>query len=170
MRNGTLLAEASPNELLSKYSRDSLENVFLDLCVINENNLQTKNQICQQQTTHRSSSVDGVELVSYSKTSPNQFESDDQIKPKPVRDGYNQNYNLLSISTLYALILKNFYKLIRSPSVLIMFVLLPMLIIIFFCVSFGQDPHNLAIAIINEELPQMLKNCPTGLVNAIITF
>ena len=66
---------------------------------------------------------------------------------------------LISFSTLYALIIKNFIKILRNPTTLMLILLLPILEVLIFCVAIGKDPNNLKVAIINEEMPNMLDSC-----------
>ena len=67
---------------------------------------------------------------------------------------------LISCSTIHALVMKNLLKLIRNPSVLIMMIFLPIIMVVSFCLAFGNEAYNIPFVIVNDELPYMLDNCP----------
>ena len=69
-------------------------------------------------------------------------------------------FKLISRSTIHALVMKNLLKLIRNPSVLIMMLFLPIVMVISFCLAFGNEAYNIPFVIVNDELPYMLDNCP----------
>ena len=67
----------------------------------------------------------------------------------------------ISCSTIHALVMKNLLKLVRNPSVLIMMILLPIIMVVSFCLAFRYEAYNIPFVIVNDELPYMLDNCPT---------
>ena len=67
----------------------------------------------------------------------------------------------ISCSTVHALVMKNLLKLVRNPSVLIMMILLPIIMVVSFCLAFRYEAYNIPFVIVNDELPYMLDNCPT---------
>ena len=66
----------------------------------------------------------------------------------------------ISCSTIHALVMKNLLKLMRNPSVLIMMIFLPIIMVVSFCLAFGNEAYNIPFVIVNDELPYMLDNCP----------
>ena len=68
---------------------------------------------------------------------------------------------LISCSTIHALVMKNLLKLMRNPSVLIMMIFLPIIMVVTFCLAFGNEAYDIPFVIVNDELPYMLDNCPT---------
>jgi hypothetical protein len=56
--------------------------------------------------------------------------------------------------------MKNLLKLMRNPSVLIMMIFLPIIMVVSFCLAFGNEAYNIPFVIVNDELPYMLDNCP----------
>ena len=67
----------------------------------------------------------------------------------------------ISSSTIHALVMKNLLKLMRNPSVLIMMIFLPIIMVVSFCVVFRNEAYNIPFVIVNDELPYMIDNCPT---------
>ena len=66
----------------------------------------------------------------------------------------------ISCSTIHALVMKNLLKLMRNPSVLIMMIFLPIIMVVSFCLAFGNEGYNIPFVIVNDELPYMLDSCP----------
>ena len=140
MRNGKLLAEAPPKVLLTAYSSTSLENVFLDLCVMNEKKAELNQQYLNTPNGGDSEIVacsnvsldtlgdevpNSVNVISSTHGSqadlvPSQHET---VLPDLVSVKTKKSFQrtvckpFLSFSSLYALIVKNVIKLGRSPSV-----------------------------------------------------
>ena len=81
-------------------------------------------------------------------------ESKNIHKPWPVS-------KFISCSTIHALVVKNLLKLMRNPSVLIMMMFLPIIMVVSFCLAFRNEAYNIPFVIVNDELPYMLDNCPT---------
>ena len=141
MRNGKLLAEAPPKVLLTAYSSTSLENVFLDLCVMNEKKAELNQQYLNSTPNAGDSEIaacsnvsldtlgdevpNSVNVISSTHGSqanlvPSQHET---VLPDVVSVKTKKSFQrtvckpFLSFSSLYALIVKNVIKLGRSPSV-----------------------------------------------------
>ena len=68
---------------------------------------------------------------------------------------------VISCSTIHALVVKNLLKLMRNPSVLIMMMFLPIIMVVSFCLAFRNEAYNIPFVIVNDELPYMIDNCPT---------
>ena len=67
----------------------------------------------------------------------------------------------ISCSTLRGLVTKNVIKLIRNPSVLLMMIILPILMVVAFYLACGKrGPHDIPFGIVNDELKMMLEHCP----------
>ena len=81
-------------------------------------------------------------------------ESKNIHKPWPVS-------KFISCSTIHALVVKNLLKLMRNPSVLIMMMFLPIIMVVSFCLAFRNEAYNIPFVLVNDELPYMLDNCPT---------
>ena len=67
---------------------------------------------------------------------------------------------LISCSTIHALVMKNLLKLMRNPSVLIMMIFLPIIMVVTFCLAFGNEAYDIPFVIVNDELPYMSDYCP----------
>ena len=67
---------------------------------------------------------------------------------------------LISCSTIHALVMKNLLKLMRNPSVLIMMIFLPIIMVVTFCLAFGNEAYDIPFVIVNDELSYMLDHCP----------
>ena len=144
MRNGRLLAEAPPKVLLTAYSSTSLENVFLDLCIMNENKAELNQQYLNASNSGEDSNTEivvacsNVSLDTLGEEVPNSVNvipsthgsqanlvppQHETVLPDVVSVKTKKSFQrtvckpFLSFSSLYALIVKNVIKLGRSPSV-----------------------------------------------------
>jgi len=143
MRAGRLLAEDAPSMLLAKYRLNSLEDVFLRLCVkdsvLDKDDMPVKSApMCYE------SVLDPLHLPYDQRTN-----SESGIRCGP------------SLSNLWALLIKNILKLRRNLPMLLFIFLLPAIQVVFFCVAIGQDPTGLKLGLVNHELSVLgLGKCP----------
>ncbi|XP_003705981.2 ABC transporter G family member 20 [Megachile rotundata] len=133
LRNGQLLSESSPNELLEEWHTDSLEEAFLNL-----SQLQVQNQLDRRASnvTHNAIAMDSH--TSYTS------------KTMQLRSSWKKRCE--------ALLLKNFYQFVRHPGGILFSFVLPIMQVILFFNSIGLDPKNLKISVVNEEAG----NCNNG--------
>jgi len=148
MRAGRLLAEERPSSLLTRYSVDSLETVFLRLCMTDTNKDKDSWQINTSKPFYEP--VLDPLVLQHSKQQQQQHQSwggDTSFGP--------------SLINLWALLIKNILKLKRNLPMLLFIFLLPAVQVVFFCVAIGQEPTGLRLGLVNQELQvDGLDQCP----------
>ncbi|CAG0919958.1 unnamed protein product, partial [Notodromas monacha] len=211
MRNGCLLAEASPESLLIAHRLTSLEDVFLKLCQSVEN--LPKNGVATESGSSSGISQDGGSSAQqghyYAVSSKVRdvggggggnggggrnagyenpgFASESTMNPhgkrgRPTRDqvdtltlneivasktqGLFQDGHdpfpvttrsrrgrswVPTLTTMRALLIKNFISMFRHKGALTFEILLPPFQIILFCLTLSADPQSLGLAVFNEE-------------------
>ncbi|XP_015434840.1 PREDICTED: ABC transporter G family member 23-like [Dufourea novaeangliae] len=148
MRCGQLLAESSPSELLEQCQTDSLEEAFLSL-----SQMQAQNQ--GQAVGQTPTGVSGISNV---------------ITLDAIYRNYpTKNTEVRRSSTkkkCHALLMKNALQFLRHPGGVLFSVLLPILQVTLFFNSYGLDPKDLAISVVNEEAG----NCNHGRNRGNVTY
>ncbi|XP_076631467.1 ABC transporter G family member 20 [Colletes latitarsis] len=147
MRNGLLLAESSPNELLERCHTESLEEAFLNLSIQAESQPQ-----------------------SFAQTSLPIAEFCNVVTLDSIYGNHASKKNLQwrnsSKKRCKALFTKNALQFIRHPGGVLFSVILPMLQLLLFFNSIGLDPKGVAISIVNEEAG----NCDNGMNLGNVTY
>ncbi|CAH0721324.1 unnamed protein product, partial [Brenthis ino] len=182
MRSGRLLAEESPQALLTMYSCVSLEDVFLKL---------SRRQGQANQVVELNVSGGGLGLNKMSKREEAPYAAEDnqvvglnfhQSKEVLIVDhaaGSNGDlpgkmseavksecedcgdcFNLTSRGKIKALIQKNFLRMWRNIGVMLFIFALPVMQVILFCLAIGRDPSGLRLAIVNHDVNVIDGNCP----------
>ncbi|XP_041064858.1 ABC transporter G family member 20 isoform X3 [Carcharodon carcharias] len=147
MRDGHLLAEAPPDELMRLHDVSTLEKVFLNLCNASDQ-----------------SSAKPISAVG-EKTNLNPGENNEQIPIQIHEDVYNKpklrvDRNLLLKSmvprwrNIMALVIKTFIRIRRMPGFLVFQFLLPVIQISLVCLCIGGIPENLPVAVVNNDTGQ----------------
>lgn len=116
MREGLLLAQESPANLMSKYNRDNIQDAFLDLSV--EQNLGKLKAF----------------VPNYNKVTQK------ASKTKP------ENFITLKHNHMKALMLKNIFWMMRNFGVMAFIFIIPALQVICFCLSIGGNPTGLKLS------------------------
>lgn len=132
LRCGQLLAESTPTELLEQCQTDSLEEAFLSL-----SELQVQNQAGNVRQTHM---------------------SDTNITDVVTDEIYDGNYSRKNWGCrssrkkrCHALLTKNALQFVRHPGGVLFSIILPIVQMVLFFNSFGLDPKELVISVVNEE-------------------
>jgi len=150
MRAGRLLAEERPSALLTKYSVDTLESVFLRLCMTDSNQDKDNWQINTSKPFYEP--VLDPHILQHSKQQQQQHTWGGDTSWGP------------SLINLWALLIKNILKLKRNLPMLLFIFLLPAVQVVFFCVAIGQEPTGLRLGLVNQELQgDGLDQCPVVL-------
>ena len=151
MRAGRLLAEERPSALLTKYSVDTLESVFLRLCMTDSNQDKDNWQINTSKPFYEP--VLDPHILQHSK----------QQQQQQHTWGGDTSWGP-SLINLWALLIKNILKLKRNLPMLLFIFLLPAVQVVFFCVAIGQEPTGLRLGLVNQELQgDGLDQCPVVL-------
>ncbi|XP_073963542.1 ABC-type transporter snustorr isoform X2 [Choristoneura fumiferana] len=181
MRSGRLLAEESPQALLTMYNCLSLEDVFLKL---------SRKQGQSNQVAELNVSGGGLGLNKLSKREEAPYAADDpqakglyfcQSKEVLIGDAAISNgdlpgklhqskapqfdlceelFNLTSRGKIKALIQKNFLRMWRNIGVMLFIFVLPVMQVILFCLAIGRDPSGLRLAIVNNDVNVFEGYCP----------
>lgn len=139
MRFGKLLAEDNPELLMKRYSCQTLEDVFLELCKLNDS------EVVQEFRTNSINYNHKNELSSKASVySGNKYQK--------IYNSRNFSY-IFSWFRVWAVFCKSFNKIKGNPILFIAY-LLPSVQLSIFCASVGKDPRALNIAIFNEESPK----------------
>lgn len=153
MRNGRLLAEDAPNNLMNLYKEDSLETIFLKLCHADQNtyNLDPKgeNQKPKKPTMKMVNSAHDPA----GETTPllqQDWEDIDAFVQTPPQKCHCL-FGLPSPRNIFAQFLKNITFMKRNIGFLLFQFILPSIQIILFCVCIGNAPYGLKMAIVNNE-------------------
>nr|AHK05672.1 ATP-binding cassette transporter sub-family H 103004 [Tigriopus japonicus] len=173
MRFGKLLAEDSPEELLRRFSKPNLEDVFLDLC-LQDGDLETA-KVREERTQRRS-------ILKFSKKKSEAAKPDLENgqgcqmvvtngkgpKPKEKVSATNSTASARSVSStvskyidqkksnltsqrVTACMIKTFNRMKKRVGLLVYQFILPALQVSLFCLAIGQDPKELPVAVVNLE-------------------
>ena len=123
LRQGKLLTEDSPVNLLNRYQVDTIEKLYLKL------------------------SLEPSIMVFRPQIQPTSIMERYKVNQK-ILNYKNKSSHWRKISALVAM---NFIKIRRNPSFLLLMVLLPILEVTVFCNTIGHEPKNLAWGVINKE-------------------
>uniref|UniRef100_A0A1B0B3C6 ABC transporter domain-containing protein n=1 Tax=Glossina palpalis gambiensis TaxID=67801 RepID=A0A1B0B3C6_9MUSC len=165
MRSGRLLAEDSPDALLSAYKCKNLEEVFLKLSRLQSIKILMAQQEFSEmskpessrkfrKTRSKSLGKEQLQASSGSIYSVLQELYDPPRRSKRLKKNTTvkeKSEKVNSFNKLRALILKNLLHMWRSPGQLFFMVLLPVFQVILFCLAIGHNPRDLNVAIVNEE-------------------
>lgn len=160
MRNGILLAEDSPQNILNHYEAETLEDAFLQLCVKHGVSDEANHNLQQISTVHdESMKVEKTDSTNEVKRK-NSIESNDSNTAccTGVGDVDCNKKNLvkkLQITTkkrMRALLVKNFLQMIRQPAGMIFLTCFPIFQLVCFYVAIGGNPIGLKIGIVDDEL------------------
>ncbi|XP_033343782.1 ABC transporter G family member 20-like isoform X1 [Bombus vosnesenskii] len=129
LRNGQLLAESSPNELLERFQTDSLEEAFLTLS--------------QQQAEDSQ----GSNLIPDPPGEINPIYNSYDVSNGKTKRMHQSNWK----TRIRALLYKNALQFLRHPGGFLFSIVLPVLEMMLFFYTVGPDPKNLKIYVVNEE-------------------
>lgn len=147
LRDGQLLAEDSPEEILRKYNCDTLEEAFLKMA------------LRQHETPRRRSTLT---------SSPDVVPENNMIND--IRYDSREDFNVVTCSTdvltskekperlndtrkgrYKAVFIKSIQQFARHPGGLIFSVLFPIIQVVAFFMAVGHDPIGLHVAVVNDE-------------------
>ncbi|XP_040161258.1 ABC transporter G family member 20 [Anopheles arabiensis] len=162
MRNGILLAEDSPINILERFSCTSLEEAFLNLCQKHGPSEEA------DRTTHQTATLRAIAgAQDLKKVIPvlgtNEQKAKDggggggggglfAEKRKPLTSTIKELVSFTSKRRMNALLSKNFLQMIRQPAGMVFLFLYPIFQLVSFYVAVGGNPKDLRLGIVNEEL------------------
>ncbi|XP_022186490.1 ABC transporter G family member 23 isoform X3 [Nilaparvata lugens] len=187
MRSGRLLAEESPQVLLSMYGCQSLEEVFLKLSrkqgndnTVPDVNISNNISLASLNWGKKDEPVYVTEESGVVGLNFHQFH---QSKEVLIQENTNGHYdmngmpqgskesvscddcaadccNLTTKGKTKALLQKNFLRMWRNVGVMLFIFALPVMQVILFCLAIGRDPTGLHLAIVNQEMNWDTMDCP----------
>uniref|UniRef100_A0A0K8TRC9 Putative abc transporter g family member 20-like isoform x2 n=1 Tax=Tabanus bromius TaxID=304241 RepID=A0A0K8TRC9_TABBR len=141
MRNGILLAEDSPKNLMLRFETNTIEDAFLCLC-----QKQGVSEEVERKLSKRSSFVLAAEKEDIRDAS---FQEQDVNKSSAKRE----KLFYTTQSRMKALMIKNLVQLVRQPSGMVFLFLFPIIQLTCFYLAIGNNPMDLKIGIVNAEVP-----------------
>lgn len=164
MRNGILLAEDSPNNLLSRFGCSTLEDAFLSLCQkhgVSEEADHTLQKINSIKLNAIDNTVDDLTNMDLKKVIP-PLKSSQIIEKKYI----NRNLEMveqrnptlldkLKFTTkrrMKALLAKNILQMMRQPAGMVFVFFFPIFQLVCFYVAVGGNPKGLRLGVVNEEV------------------
>uniref|UniRef100_A0A023G3B7 Putative abc transporter aedes aegypti abc transporter n=1 Tax=Amblyomma triste TaxID=251400 RepID=A0A023G3B7_AMBTT len=179
MRQGRILAQAIPEDLMKQHGMLTLEDVFLKLCMAD--NHQNHNghsggqpQIAENggvvvpaQTVEAAANGKAVVSLSASKdtlaansmTHLVRSNSLEQIPPQELSEKHAVRKKEPFLDAWYrtwALVAKSLTRLHRNLPVLLFTFLVPSIQVVLFCLCIGSDPFELQVAVVNQETHPLL--------------
>ncbi|XP_017860147.1 PREDICTED: ABC transporter G family member 20 [Drosophila arizonae] len=149
MRNGVLLAEDTPTNIMIKFGTQSIEDAFLILSQ-RQGNEDQLNQIMSQgkSPTMPAAAPLPTEVIDV-------HEPTAEKPPLPYVEPQNDNCKKIFFTTkgrLKAMMTKNFVQLFRQPSGIIFMMLFPIIQLSCFYMAIGKTPKNLELGVYSGEV------------------
>lgn len=179
MRQGRILAQAVPDDLMKQHGMLTLEDVFLKLCMADNNNHHNHNgghAIQQQQAENGDVPAPPSVETANGKTLANIAASKETLTSNSMTHLVQRNsasVEQLSAMTAqelsdkhavrkkepfldswfrtWALVAKSLTRLHRNLPVLLFTFLVPSVQVVLFCLCIGSDPFELQVAVVNQE-------------------
>uniref|UniRef100_A0A1I8GMR1 ABC transporter domain-containing protein n=1 Tax=Macrostomum lignano TaxID=282301 RepID=A0A1I8GMR1_9PLAT len=175
MRDGKLLAESSPESLLSFYNETSLEAVFLKLCHRDKSkvaddsslpslaNVDDAKQPIEAETEDDNAKKESPDPGSqYSLDSANSQKQSQQaqegqpdavkyVEPVSFSESLRAFVQPPSARRIGAVVIKDVTNMRRRIGFLLFEFSLPVVQIVLFCLCIGRDPNGLRLAIVNQD-------------------
>lgn len=166
LRDGQLLDEDSPDEILRRYDSDTLENAFLKMAM-------RQHEISHRRRSTLTSSPDVIPESSI--VNDNRYPSREDFSvvtsSTDVLTTKEKEYaTKMSRGRYKAVFIKSIQQFSRHPGGLIFSVLFPIIQVVAFFLAVGHDPRNLHLAVINDEAaysPMGVNVCSYGNVTVV---
>ncbi|CAK1540981.1 unnamed protein product [Leptosia nina] len=150
LRDGQLLAQDSPSEILRRFDSTTLEEAFLKMALI-----QNESNRTNRRRSTLTSSPDVIPESSIADDS--RFQSTEEFNVvTSSRDVLTKKDNALDLKSkrkgrYKAVFIKSIQQFARHPGGLMFSILFPMLQVMAFFSAVGRDPKGLHVAVVNEE-------------------
>lgn len=149
MRNGHLLAEGPPDQVMKVHGTSTLESAFLRLCQSSDQTVLKESPATLDATLEKSqsfeSSRDESRPILGLTSSPGEipkFTADWKVRARHV---------LPKCRNIAALTIKTLVRFKRTPGSLCFQFLLPVIQITLICLCIGGDPQGIQVAVVNNE-------------------
>lgn len=150
LRDGQLLAEDSPNEILRKFDCDTLEEAFLKLALRQHDMPRQRPAALTSSPDVIPNSMGAVDNPYHSRDEFQAITSSTDILMKKDKSILSDRKRL-SKSRYKAVIIKSIQQFSRHPGGLIFSILFPIIQVVAFFSAVGHDPRDLHVAVVNEE-------------------
>ncbi|XP_072363224.1 ABC transporter G family member 23 [Scyliorhinus torazame] len=147
MRDGNLLAEAAPDELIRSHNVSTLEKVFLKLCHASDQlSVKVTSVVCERRNRNLPEKDEEIPII---------LQEGVQNKPEFRMDCKLWMKSMLpKWRNIVALMIKTFTRIRRMPGFLGFQFLLPVIQISLLCLCIGGPPENLPVAVVNNDTGQ----------------
>ncbi|KAG4079241.1 hypothetical protein HA402_006964 [Bradysia odoriphaga] len=164
MRNGILLAEDTPQNIMTMFNTSTLEDAFLILSQKQGESEEADNTLMRMTNTSESDTSETAETKDSEKLKLRRNKSFAEQKPS----GILGKLCFTSKSRMKALLTKNFLQLIRQKAGLLLLFLFPVLQCTCFYLAIGDNPKNLKIGIVNDEVERYEDCFNTSLITTYV--
>lgn len=152
LRNGKLLSEASPNQLLVKCNCDSLEKAFLMLSQKQNNKEDYQSSAPIEAELQEIPSLPELDQNSNNISNLENFENLEKIQINKDSEKKSYQPRLKRNRKFEALMIKNFHQFIRHPGGILFALIFPIVQVAVFFSAIGGDPTGLKMAVVNQEI------------------
>lgn len=135
MRNGLILAEESPTQLMINHNCSTLEQAFLELSK-------------KQHVATIGKEDENCNIETY------------PVSEKRSRNSLQRD-TICSGKRILAQLMKNFFWMKRNKGIMCFLLLLPVVQCFLFCTCIGRDPNELKLGVVNQELDGSISSCQT---------
>lgn len=178
MRQGRILAQAIPDDLMQQHGMLTLEDVFLKLCMADNHHNHNGGQpqtaenggvVVPAQTVETTAATNGKALVGLAASketlaanSLTHLVRSTSLEQVPVQELSEKHAVRKKEPFLdawfrtWALVAKSLTRLHRNLPVLLFTFLVPSIQVVLFCLCIGSDPFELQVAIVNQETHPLL--------------
>ncbi|GLV42002.1 uncharacterized protein CBL_05040 [Carabus blaptoides fortunei] len=153
MRQGKLMAEESPQALISRFRTDTLEEVFLNLSIRQAESTMGDDPELGHVLPVETGSVQSLPGDSINDVSVLGTGGSTDMLTKPTKGEKRRKVSPFSINPkrLGALFYKNWYQYFTNVSGVAFMILFPLIHISVFFLAVGGDPIDLPVAFVNDE-------------------
>jgi len=161
MKKGCLMAENTPENLFRNYETNSLESIFYKLCITDKTKRRSS-EIASSNLMNKPGPLTNRMLPDQSheerEKAKNFYFYDKELPPSsfvPTKRTRSEEIKIF-FTHLKALSIKQMIYSVRKPETTVAQFIVPLIVVMFFCVCVGSLPKEIPIGIFNEE------NCTTN--------
>lgn len=183
MRNGILLAEDTPQNILSNFEVDTLEDAFLQLCVkhgVSDEADQNLKQVATYNSINDSQENNEMSMTAVNDKGKSEVRRKNSIESNDSettccagvgdmdcnKKSLVKNLQITTKRRMKALLAKNFLQMLRQPAGMVFLTCFPIFQLVCFYVAVGGNPIGLKLAIVNDEINNFSDCLNSSLVTA----
>ncbi|KAH7985052.1 hypothetical protein HPB52_025311 [Rhipicephalus sanguineus] len=145
LREGTILAEESPEKLMEQHNTRNLEEIFLRLAKQDKSSLPPAPEMVTVEDSHTDRPATPLSFMSSA------------LEQRPRMNMKDFGRSMKRVGAMFS---KNVIKFRRSFGLLVYSMLLPAIEVSMFCAVLGKVPTGLRIAVVNEEAASSADTTP----------